>query len=153
MGERISIDYEEAMAQARELERAADECAESIRSIKQQSAESEHCLIGNTGDAIRNKAAELTQDLKRAETKLRSTAQKIRRVASELKEEDERLAAMAGSSGYSKPHVSSGGTHSSSSGNTSGSSSGSTSGSSSKASVNIDFDRLKKFKFSDLFKR
>lgn len=86
----LSIDYDKAIAQAKQLDEAASMCNEAMNSLKKERNNSGTIWAGESGEALRTKTEELEKELKSGKSKLTSAAADIRRVAKELKEEDER---------------------------------------------------------------
>lgn len=90
----IQVDYDNAIAQAKKLEAAADHCSEVSRTISSQGGDSERYWRGRAGDAMRIKMEETAKELEAVKGQLQSTAAAIRRVAEELREKDQQLASM-----------------------------------------------------------
>lgn len=90
----IQVDYDNAIAQAKKLEAAADYCGEVSGTIRSQEGDSERYWKGRAGDAMRGKMEETAKELEAVKGQLRSAAAAIRRVAEELREKDRQLANM-----------------------------------------------------------
>ncbi len=86
----LSIDYDKAIAQAKKLDEAALLCAGAIKDLKKERNNSGTIWTGESGEAMRTKAEELEKELKNGKSMLASAAEDIRRVAYELRKEDER---------------------------------------------------------------
>ncbi len=92
----IQVDYDNAIAQAKRLEAAADQCGEAYRAIRLQSGRSERFWQGNSGNVIRTKMAESVKELQAVQSDLRETAAVIRKVAEELRRKDKKLSGVHG---------------------------------------------------------
>ena len=90
----IQIAYENAIAQAKKLEIAADECGEASKTLKSQSGNSEQFLQGASCNAMRRKMAESVKELTTLQSDLRGTASVIRTVAEELRRKDKKLSGL-----------------------------------------------------------
>ena len=90
----IQIDYENAIAQAKKLEIAADECGTASKTLKSQSGNSERFWQGASGNAMRRKMAESVKELNTLQNDLRTTASVIRTIAAELRRKDKKLSGL-----------------------------------------------------------
>lgn len=92
----ISIDYEKAIAQAAQLERAASLCERSLVSLSRAQGESESFWVGTSGAAMRTQLAASGKELRNTKNQLTSLAKTIRRVAEELRARDKALSDLVG---------------------------------------------------------
>ncbi len=92
----VQVDYDNAIAQAKRLDAAADQCGEAFREISLQSGRSERFWQGNSGNAMRAKMAESVRELQRIQGDLRKTAALIRKAAEELRRKDKKLSGVHG---------------------------------------------------------
>lgn len=99
---RISIDYDNLMAQARRLEQAADTCGEGSSRLLAQLNEMGTYWQGEAADAMDGKLTELYKGNIRIQKELREEAARIRRIAESIKSVDDGMAAeIRGGSGRS----------------------------------------------------
>lgn len=85
----LQIDYDKAIAQAKELESAAEQCGRSLNDLRDARGASEAYWVGVSGNAMRLQIEAAESDLSYARDQLISIAASIRRVADELKRADE----------------------------------------------------------------
>lgn len=97
----LQVDYNRAIALAKELETAADKCKSSRGDLVRERNNSEAYWKGDAGNALRAQAEAAEKDLKMTQTQLITIAANIRRVAEELKRKDEELARRIRSGGGS----------------------------------------------------
>ena len=90
----IQIDYENAIAQAKKLELAAEECGQASKTLKSQSGNSERFWQGASGNAMRRKIDESVKELNTLQSELRATASAIRTIAEELRRKDKKLSGL-----------------------------------------------------------
>ena len=90
----ILIDYENAIAQAKKLELAAEECGQASKTLKSQSGNSERFWQGASGNAMRRKMDESVKELNTLQSELRATASAIRTIAEELRRKDKKLSGL-----------------------------------------------------------
>lgn len=93
----IRVDYDKAIALAKELENAARMCGDSLRDLKNEQGNSEACWQGASGNAMRSQMKTAERELKSAQSQLNTIAANIRRVAEELRQKDTGLGAIIGS--------------------------------------------------------
>lgn len=87
----LRIDYEKAIAQAKELERAAELCGTSLNDLRRERNNSEAFWTGNAGNAMRGQMEASERELGNVKSQLVTIAADIRRVAEELKKKDMEL--------------------------------------------------------------
>lgn len=92
----ISIDYDKAIALAKELEEAARMCGESLRNLKTERGNSEACWQGASGDAMRTQMEAVGGELQSVKSQLETIAASIRRAAEELRKKDKELSGIIG---------------------------------------------------------
>ncbi len=90
----IQIDYENAIAQAKKLELAAEECGQASKTLKSQSGNSERFWQGASGNAMHRKMDESVKELNTLQSELRATASAIRTIAEELRRKDKKLSGL-----------------------------------------------------------
>ena len=90
----IQSDYENAIAQAKKLELAAEECGQASKTLKSQSGNSERFWQGASGNAMRRKMDESVKELNTLQSELRATASAIRTIAEELRRKDKKLSGL-----------------------------------------------------------
>ena len=90
----LRVDYDKAIAQAKELESAAERCGQSLKDLRNERGSSETYWVGVSGNAMRSQIAAAEKDLSAARSQLISIAASIRRVAEELKRTDETVKGM-----------------------------------------------------------
>ncbi len=88
----LRVDYDRAIALAKDLETAADKCNRSHQDLMRERSNSELCWAGDSGNALRDQAEAAARELKSARGQLVTIAASIRRVAEELRRKDEELA-------------------------------------------------------------
>lgn len=93
----IRVDYDRAIALAKELEDAARKCEDSLRDLKTERGNSEAFWQGVSGNAMRSQMEAAERELKAAKGQLTTIAANIRRVAEELRQKDAALGAVIGS--------------------------------------------------------
>ncbi|MDE6971835.1 MAG: WXG100 family type VII secretion target [Lachnospiraceae bacterium] len=87
----LRIDYEKAMAQAKELEGAAERCGQSLSNLRNEKGALGTYWVGESGNAMREQIAVAEGNLTSAQSQLIAIAASIRRVADELKRADETI--------------------------------------------------------------
>lgn len=87
----IRVDYDKAIALAKELEEAARMCRDSLRNLRIERGNSEACWQGVSGNAMRSQMEATERELKSAKGQLETIAANIRRVVEELKKKDKEL--------------------------------------------------------------
>lgn len=85
---RINIDYDKAMALARELDGAARTCDDAFRKLKTERGNSERCWQGLSGNAMRDQLDRAGKELNIQKGQLETIAANIRRVAEEMMRRD-----------------------------------------------------------------
>lgn len=93
----IRVDYDRAIALAKELENAARMCEDSLRDLRNERGNSEACWQGVSGNAMRSQMEAAERELKAAKSQLTTIAANIRRVAEELRQKDAELGGVIGS--------------------------------------------------------
>lgn len=93
----IRVDYDKAIALAKELENAARMCGDSLRDLKTERGNSELCWKGVSGNAMRTQMKIAERELGAAQNQLTTIAANIRQVAEELRRTDTGLGTVIGS--------------------------------------------------------
>lgn len=93
----ISIDYAAAILKAKNLENAAEECAEISQKITKQLSYIEGVWEGAASDAFKQKLTEYQTENQKTQSELRSVARDIRIAAEAIKQADEAAASVIGS--------------------------------------------------------
>lgn len=88
----LQVDYDRAIALAKDLETAAGKCEDSHRELIREKSNSEFCWLGESGDVLRIQAESAAKELKTLGSRLRGTAACIRIVAVELRRRDQETA-------------------------------------------------------------
>lgn len=89
----LQVDYDRAVALAKELEDAAGKCETARNNLAKEKANSEMYWKGDSGNALRVQADASEKNLRATERKLQRIAGNIRTVADELRRADEEIAA------------------------------------------------------------
>ena len=84
----IFIDYDKAIAQAKQLEQAASKCKDSLAGLKRERGGSEVFWIGASGNAMREQMEKAERELSATEKQLNEAAASIRRVVEEMRRKD-----------------------------------------------------------------
>lgn len=88
----ISINYEDAMRQARKLKTAANECEDAERAANNAYSQVCESWSGEAADAFKMKLEEWKRENSRLKEDIREVAELIEIVARRIKEADEALA-------------------------------------------------------------
>ena len=87
----LRVDYDRAIAQAKNLDAAADMCRKALNDLNRDRNASEAVWVGESGDAMRMQMQAAVKELDSTRSQLTAIAASIRRVAEELKKKDEEM--------------------------------------------------------------